>query len=64
MSGRPKPKSVFRRIERWIVGLVLGAIAFGLEKAVMRSIKKGRTTPTREEPGEPFATSRGTEVSG
>jgi hypothetical protein len=29
-----------RRVERWAVGLVMGVIAFVLEKAVMRSVKK------------------------
>jgi hypothetical protein len=35
-----KPKGL-RRVERWVVGLGMGVIAFVLEKAVMRSVKKG-----------------------
>ena len=35
-----KPKGL-RRVERWVVGLAMGVIAFVLEKAVMRSVKKG-----------------------
>jgi hypothetical protein len=38
---RTKPKSILRRIERWMVGLVMAVIAFVLEKMVMRGIKKG-----------------------
>jgi hypothetical protein len=35
-----KPKGL-RRVERWFVGLAMGVIAFVLEKAVLRSVKKG-----------------------
>ena len=35
-----KPKGL-RRVERWFVGFAMGVIAFVLEKAVMRSVKKG-----------------------
>jgi len=37
---RTKPKSVWRKIERWMVGLVMAMIAFVLEKMVLRSIRK------------------------
>ena len=37
---RPKPKSVWRRLERWLVGLVMAVIAFVLEKMVMRGVRK------------------------
>lgn len=42
MTGRAstkKPKG-FRRVERWGVGIVMGVIAFVLERVVMRSVKK------------------------
>jgi hypothetical protein len=43
-----KPKGL-RRLERWVVGLAMGVIAFVLEKAVMRSVKKGGgSTPAAE----------------
>lgn len=61
---RTRPKNAFRRVERWLVGLVMGAIAFVLERAVLRSIRKGRTEPKPVSPGEPLATSRGTDLSG
>jgi hypothetical protein len=38
---RSKPRSLWRRLERWLVGLVMAVIAFVLEKMVMRGIKKG-----------------------
>jgi hypothetical protein len=37
---RPKPKSVWRRLERWLVGLVMAVIAYVLEKMVMRGLRK------------------------
>jgi hypothetical protein len=64
MSDRPKA-SLFRRFERWVVGLAMAAIAFVLERAVLRSIKKGTAVPTRPvEEEAPLATSSGTDVSG
>ncbi len=36
-------RSVWRRIERWGVGLVMSVVAFVLEKAVMRSVRRGET---------------------
>jgi hypothetical protein len=36
-----------RRVERWIVGVAMGLIAFVLEKLVLRSVKKeSPTSPT------------------
>jgi hypothetical protein len=65
VTDRPK-RSVFRRIERWLVGLAMAVVAFVLERMVLRSIKKGRIVPTRavEEEEPPFATSQGTDVTG
>jgi hypothetical protein len=40
-SGTPRPRSAFRRVERWFVGGVLGIAAFFIEKVVMRSIRRG-----------------------
>jgi len=37
---RTKPKSVWRKIERWMVGVVMAMIAFVLEKMVLRSVRK------------------------
>ena len=44
-----KPKGL-RRLERWAVGLAMGVIAFVLEKAVMRSVKKGGGSAAPAEP--------------
>ena len=40
-SITPPPRSLFRRIERVMVGVVMGVGAFFIEKLVMRSIRKG-----------------------
>ncbi len=37
---RHRPKTVFRRMERWAVGLVMAVVAFVLEKVVMRSVRR------------------------
>jgi hypothetical protein len=39
-----------RRVERWAVGLVLGLLAFLIERAVVRSIRKGETKPKPTQP--------------
>ena len=41
VSKRP----FFRRTERWLVGLVMAAMAYMLEKAVLRSIRSGWEKP-------------------
>ncbi len=46
---RPAPKGL-RRVERWLVGLVMAVLAFVIEKAVLRSIHKGTTRPKPPEP--------------
>ncbi|HEV8621331.1 MAG TPA: hypothetical protein VGR33_00335 [Actinomycetota bacterium] len=47
-----RPRSRFRRIERWGVGLILGVAAFFLERAVVRSIRRGET---KAKPSQPTA---------
>ncbi len=54
-----KPKGI-RRVERWIVGLGMGVIAFVLEKAVVRSIKKDGGASAPSEPTT--ITSKGSEA--
>jgi hypothetical protein len=49
-------------MERWLVGLVMAATAYMLEKAVLRSIRRGRGKPKPPEQG-PMAKSTGTDVS-
>lgn len=61
MSAATRPRrSLFRRAERWFVGLAMGTIAFVLEKAVTRSLRK-KGEPT-EPPSGTIATSRGPDV--
>ena len=60
---RTKPKRILRRIERWMVGLVMAVIAFVLEKMVMRGIKKGaKTKGEGKEELHTTLTSKGGEV--
>ena len=40
-----KPRSAFRRFERWAIGVLMGIGAFFIEKLVMRSIRKGGGDP-------------------
>ncbi|MGZ5214257.1 MAG: hypothetical protein ACXWEG_03900 [Actinomycetota bacterium] len=60
MSGpaRTKKPKGLRRVERWAVGLAMGVIAFVLEKAVMRSVKKGGAAAPAE-PAPTTITSKG-----
>jgi len=39
IGGAAAPKGL-RRVERWMIGLVFAVMAFVLEKAVMRSVRK------------------------
>ncbi len=56
MSGRDTPKQKgFRRLERWVVGLLFAVIAFVLEKVVMRSVRRGGGDPA-EATAEPVTT--------
>jgi hypothetical protein len=48
--ARSKKPRGLRRVERWVVGLAMGVIAFVLEKAVMRSVKKGGGASAEPEP--------------
>ncbi len=58
--NRPAPKGL-RRVERWLVGIVMAMFAYAIERVVLRSIKKGNTTP---KPVVPTAiTGTGAEVS-
>jgi hypothetical protein len=61
MTGPPRSKKAkgLRRAERWMVGLAMGVIAFVLEKAVMRSVKKGGASV---EPEPTTITSKGAEA--
>ena len=59
---RSRPKSILRRIERWMVGLVMAAIAFVLEKMVLRSIRKAGKSEAGTEELPTTLTSKGGEV--
>ena len=58
-----RPRSLIRRLERWLVGLAMAVIALILEKIVMRSVRRGETeAPPEPEPTSTTFTSRGSEV--
>lgn len=55
-------RSVWRRLERWMVGLAMGVVAFVLEKAVMRSVRRSETPAATIPPDAQTLTSRGKDV--
>jgi hypothetical protein len=59
--ARPKPRG-FRRLERWTMGVVMGMLAFVLEKVVMRSIRKEGGTAVAEPSSGTAITSKGAEI--
>jgi hypothetical protein len=61
MSTRPgaKPVKGIRRLERWFVGVMMGIVAFALEKIVLRSVKKKHP---ETEPQASTLTSKGGDV--
>jgi hypothetical protein len=59
---RSRPRSIWRRIERWAVGLVMAVIAFVLEKMVLRSIRKAGKPEASTEELRTTLTSKGGEV--
>ena len=58
----PRPRSLPRRFERWMMGVVMGVGAFFIEKLVMRSIRKSGATAKPVE-GTPMQ-SRGSTIEG
>ena len=61
MSTRPAPRPAkgLRRLERWFVGVMMGIVAFALEKIVLRSVKKKHPVT---EPTASTLTSKGGDV--
>jgi hypothetical protein len=61
---RSRPRSVWRKIERWMVGVVMAMIAFVLEKMVLRSVRKAGKSGKSESKEELHTTltSKGGEV--
>lgn len=46
---RRKPKTPWRKIERWMVGVVMAVIAFVIERMVLRSIRRVGKPASKEE---------------
>jgi hypothetical protein len=62
---RTRPRSLWRRAERWLVGVAMGIMAFVLEKVILRAVKKGEVGVPTEGPDEPSPTtlrSKGGEI--
>lgn len=62
---RTRPKSFWRRTERWMVGIAMAVMAFVLEKAILRAIKRGEVEAPKEDPDATVPTtltSRGREI--
>jgi hypothetical protein len=60
--ARTKRPKGLRRVERWVVGIGMGVIAFVLEKAVVRSVKKGGGDTMASEQASTTITSKGGEA--
>ena len=48
VSKRP----FLRRVERWLVGLVMAAMAYLIEKVVLHSIRRGQVKPKPPSDGQ------------
>jgi hypothetical protein len=59
-TKKGKPKGI-RLVERWLVGLAMAIVAFVLEQAVMRSVRKKHGGEASEVPPT-TVTSKGAEV--
>jgi hypothetical protein len=60
-----KPRSAWRRIERWLVGIAMALVAFVLERFVMRAVRKRQQAgeePTKKKDAPTTLTSKGGEV--
>jgi hypothetical protein len=58
-----KPKSTWRRVERWLVGIAMAVIAFVLERFVMRAVRKRQAAGEEPKKAAPTTlTSKGGEV--
>jgi hypothetical protein len=55
-------RSVWRKIERWMVGVVMAVIAFVLERMVLRSIRRAGEPAASKEELHTTLTSKGGEV--
>jgi hypothetical protein len=58
----PKPKGLLRRMERFMVGLVMSLMAFVLERVVMRSIRREGGEPKHPTVDATSITTKGGEI--
>ena len=59
MKDAPKPKSIWRRLERAMMGFVMTVFAFFLDKLVMRALKKQGKDKTATPPEPTQITTKG-----
>ena len=59
---RREPKTLWRKIERWMVGVVMAVIAFVIERMVLRSIRRAGKPAASKEELRTTLTSKGGEV--
>jgi hypothetical protein len=59
---RHRPKTFWRKVERWMVGVAMAVIAFVIERMVLRSIRKAGKPAGSKEELHTTLTSKGGEV--
>jgi hypothetical protein len=59
--ARRRPKGI-RRVERWVVGVIMAVAAFVLERAVMRSVRRDGGATEPQEPPPTTIRSKGAEA--
>jgi hypothetical protein len=59
---RRRARNPIRRLERWLVGIVMVVAAIVLERIVMRAVRKAGGKPPDMEPATRVITTRGIEV--
>jgi hypothetical protein len=59
---RRKPKTLWRKVERWMVGVVMAVMALVIERMVLRSVRKAGKPSASKEELHTTLTSKGGEV--
>jgi hypothetical protein len=57
-----RPKSFWRKVERWMVGVAMAVIALVIERMVLRSVRKAGKPQESKEELHTTLTSKGGEV--
>lgn len=59
---RHRPKTFWRKVERWMVGVAMAVIALVIERMVLRSVRKAGKQQESKEELHTTLTSKGGEV--